>query len=99
MITIKFLGKPVHLELVDHKYENGRRAIEARDAMTLEHFGMVTVNIPEADLETDEACIKVWSENSYWVPQILSALKDRFVPTGREVHTGYVSAPVYRLTG
>jgi hypothetical protein len=97
MITIDFLGTPTHLELVDHTYTNGRRAIEARDAMTLENFGMITVNLPEADLADDEVCVKVWSENSMWVPQLLAQLKDKFVPTGREVRTGFVSAPIYKI--
>lgn len=96
MITIDFLGKPVQLELVDHNYtDNGRRAIEA--ISDGEPFGMVTVNIPEANLAPDEVCVKVWSENAYWVPQLLAKLKDKFVPTGREVRTGYVSAPVYKI--
>lgn len=98
MITIDFLGEKVHLELVEHRYRDGNRlAIEARDAMTLENFGMLTVNLPEAALADDEVCIKVWSENSAWVPQVLAQLKDKFVPTGREVRTGFVSAPVYKI--
>jgi hypothetical protein len=96
MITIDFLGKPVKLQLVPHTYsDNGRLAIEAHD-----HdgpFGMLTVNIPEADLADDEVCVKVWSENAYWVPQLLAKLKDRYIPTGRSVRTGFVSAPVYRI--
>lgn len=96
-MIINFLGKPVNLQLVDHKYtDNGRRAIQAV-CDDEEVFGMLTVNIPEAELAEDEICVKVWSENSYWVPQILSTLKDRFVPTGREVSTGFVSAPVYKV--
>lgn len=98
MITIDFLGEKVHLVLVEHTYrDNGRRAIEARDSMTLENFGVLTVNIPEAQLADDEVCIKVWSENAYWVPQVLHQLKDKFIPTGREVPTGFVSAPVYKI--
>ena len=98
MITIDFLGTPTHLELVEHRYrDNNRLAIEARDAMTLENFGMITVNLPEADLADDEVCVKVWSENSMWVPQVLEQLKDKFVPTGRSIPTGFVSAPVYKV--
>ena len=82
---------------MNHTYNNGRKAIEAKDAMSLENFGMITVNIPEAELAEDEVCIKVWSDNSYWVPQILAQLKDKFIPTGREVRTGFVSAPIYRV--
>lgn len=95
MIKITFLGKPVNLELVDHTYTNGRRAIEA--VCDEGAFGMLTVNLPEADLADDEVCIKVWSENSYWVPQVLAQLKDKFVPTGREIPTGFVRAPVYKI--
>lgn len=96
MITIQFLGKPVNLELVEHRYtNNGRLAIEA--VCDEGSFGFLTVNIPEANLADDEVCVKVWSENSYWVPQVLEALKDKFVPTGREVPTGFVRAPVYKI--
>ena len=97
MIKINFLGKPVNLELVEHRYtDNGRLAIQAV-CDDEEVFGMLTVNIPEANLADDEVCIKVWSENSYWVPQVLAQLKDKFVPTGREVSTGFVRAPVYKI--
>lgn len=97
MITIDFLGTPTHLLLVNHTYTNGRLAIEAKDAMSLENFGMITVNLPDAELADDEVCVKVWSENSMWVPQVLAQLKDKFIPTGRVVPTGFVTAPVYRI--
>ena len=95
MVSINFLGKKVTLKLVNRTYDNGRIAIEAVTGG--ESFGILTVNIPNADLAKDEVCVKVWNENAYWVPQVLSSLKDRFVPTGREIRTGFVSAPVYRL--
>jgi hypothetical protein len=97
-VTIDFLGTPTNLKLVNHTYNhNGRIAVEAVDAQTGEPFGMITVNLPDVCLEHDEVCIKVWSENSYWVPQVLAQLKDKFIPTGREVRTGFVSAPVYKI--
>lgn len=95
MITINFLDKKISLTLTDHTYTNGRRAIQA--VTDDEVFGMITVNIPEAELADDEVCVKVWSENSYWVPQVLAAMKDKFIPTGREVRTGFVSAPIYKI--
>jgi len=95
-MIINFLGKPVNIELVDHVYtDNGRRAIQA--VCDEGPFGMLTVNIPDAELADDEICVKVWSENAYWAPQVLSQLKDKFVPTGREVPTGFVSAHVYKV--
>jgi hypothetical protein len=97
MITIDFLGTPTNLTLVEHRYrDNDRLAIQAvcDDGET---FGMLTVNIPEAELAPDEVCIKVWSENNSWVPQLLAQLGDKFIPTGRSVRTGFVSAPVYRV--
>ena len=98
MITINFFDKKISLKLVNHTYsQNGRIAVEAVDAATDEPFGMVTVNIPEVCLEHDEVCVKTWSGNAYWVPQVLAALKDKWVPTGREVRTGFVMAPVYKI--
>lgn len=96
MITIDFLGQPTNIELVEHRYrDNNRLAIQAvcEDG---EPFGMLTVNL-ETPLADDEVCIKTWSENSAWVPQVLAALKDKFIPTGREVPTGFVRAPVYKI--
>lgn len=96
MITINFLNEPVNLTLVEHTYtDNGRRAYEA--VCDEGRFGMLTVNIPEADLADDEVCIKVWSENASWVPQVLAAMKDKFIPTGRSIPTGFVTAPVYKV--
>ena len=102
MITIDFLGENVSLELVEHRYtDNNRLAIRAMERVlgtnNLSPFGMLTVNIPDADLADDEVCIKVWSENASWVPQVLAALKDKMIPTGREVPTGFVRAPVYKI--
>jgi hypothetical protein len=95
-MIVNFLGKPVKIQLVDHTYtDNGRRAIEA--VCDEGHFGMLTVNVPKAELADDEICVKVWSENAFWAPQVLSELRDKFVPTGREVRTGFVSAPVYKI--
>lgn len=94
--TINFLGKPTQIELVEHRYfDNGRLAIQAigYDGP----FGFLTVNLPEAELADDEICVKVWSENAAWVPQVLAQLKDKFVPTGRSVPTGFVSAPIYKV--
>jgi len=96
MIVIDFLGTPTNLTLVEHRYrDNDRLAIQA--VCDEGPFGMLTVNIPDAELAPDEVCIKVWSENSTWVPQLLAQLGDKFIPTGRSVHTGFVSAPVYRV--
>jgi hypothetical protein len=97
MITINFLGTPTNIRLEEHRYsDNGRLAVQAVVAETGEPFGMLTVNL-DTPLADDEVCVKVWSENSYWVPQVLAALKDKWIPTGREVPTGFVLAPVYKI--
>jgi hypothetical protein len=94
-ITINFLGKSVTLSFVEHRYrDNGRLALEAVDALTGEPFGMVTVNL-DTPLADNEVCVKVWSENAAWVPQVLEALKWEY--TGRDVPTGFVRAPVYKI--
>jgi hypothetical protein len=95
-VTINFLGTPTKIFLTEDRYvDNGRLAIQAicEDG---EPFGMLTVNL-DTPLADDEICVKVWSENSAWVPQVLAALKSKFIPTGREVPTGFVTAPVYRI--
>lgn len=94
-VTINFLGKPTQIELVEHRYsDNNRLAIQA--VSDGEPFGMLTVNL-DTPLADDEVCIKVWSENAAWAPQVLAALKSKFIPTGRSVPTGFVTAPVYRI--
>ena len=95
-MTINFFGNPTNIELVESRYSyNDRIAIHA--VCDDGPFGFLTVNIPEADLAEDEICIKTWSENSSWVPQVLDALKSTLIPTGRSIPTGFVSAPVYRV--
>lgn len=94
--TINFLGTPTQIELIEHRYtDNNRLAIQA--ICDEGPFGMLTVNLPEAELADDEVCIKVWSENAAWVPQVLAAFKDKFIPTGRSIPTGFVTAPVYKI--
>ena len=94
-MIINFLGTPTNIEIVEHRYtDNGRLALQA--ICDEGAFGMLSVNIPDADLAEDEVCVKVWSENAAWVPQVLAQLKDTFVPTGRSVPTGFVTAPVYK---
>ena len=95
-MIINFLGSPTSIELVEHRYaDNGRLAIQA--VCDEGPFGTLTVNLPEVSLAEDEVCIKVWSENSAWVPQVLAQLPDRFIPTGRYVSTGFVKAPIYKV--
>lgn len=95
-MKINFLGRQVEIELATTVYtDNGRRAIQV--LCNEGPFGMLTVNIPDAELADDEVCVKVWSENSHWVPQVLEQLKDTFIPTGRSARTGFVEAPIYRI--
>jgi len=93
---VKFYGDIVSLTLAVGKYTNGRTAISA-SADNDGPFGTLTVNIPDAQLAEDEIIVKTYSENAAWVPQVLEQLKEHFTPTGREVHSGFISAPVYKF--
>ena len=90
MIAIDFDGQ--RITLVEDRYANGRLAIRAvcEDGSP---FGMLTVNL-DSPLADDEVFVKTWSENSSWAPQALEAM--HLIPTGREVSSGFVSAPIYR---
>ena len=61
-----------------------------------ERMGVLTVNIPKADLEDGEFAIKDWSENeSLSVQAFKSGL---FIDTGKTIPTGFTEAPVWKFT-
>lgn len=59
-------------------------------------YGTLTTYIEHAILASDEICVPSWNLQ----PQILAGFlaSGRFVDTGRVVPTGYVEAPVWRVT-
>ena len=84
------------------KYVNGRLAIQLVSADSCEGIlsagepvGMLTVNIPSAELEDGEFLVKTWSENEDLAGGALAS--GRFVDTGRRVPTGHVEAQVWRF--
>lgn len=98
---VNFLG--CDCEVVKHKYNNGRTALELviakddeeRDLFKGEPMTMATVNIPMANLEADEVVIKDYSENEGVLEALVKAgvVKD----TGKIIATGFVTCPVCKL--
>lgn len=104
----EFLQKDIELHV--ETYPNGRVAIQLWAPMELEEgetlaqgeelpmepYMTITVNFPNDQMAADEIAVKTWSENEgsdQWL--IEQGIID---PTpGRFIHSGYVSAPVYKL--
>ena len=61
-----------------------------------ETWGVLTVNIPEVELEEDEIIVKTYSENKEWATQLIQKLPETFIPTGKTVKTGFVECPIYK---
>lgn len=80
--------------LLKERYNNGRLALQLFSNM----HGMIatlTVNLPEEHLEDDEFFIKGWSENEAIIPDVLAS--NLFEDTGKQVHTGYTKAFVWKF--
>ena len=96
--TITLFGQSYDIEIKSDKYSNNNRlALSAYEKGTGDTFGDITVNVPYAQLEEDEICIKTWSENE-WVNQLLTLLPQHFKDTNRYVESGFVSAPIWKFT-
>lgn len=91
-------------KLVLHFYKYGDGSGTAIQAVTDdgEPYGALTKNAGRRDsdgyfLRADEVAVKTYSDNESWVPKVLEALPDVFIPTGKIVKSGYVTLPVYRI--
>lgn len=58
-------------------------------------YGMLTVNIPEADLLPGEILVKTWSENETLAAAALAS--GHFKDTGKRVPTGFCEAQVWEV--
>jgi hypothetical protein len=76
-------------------YGNGRPAIRLIDAEDGSSFGVLTVNIPEAELGDWEVIVKTWSENESLAKAAIAS--GRFKDTGRRVPTGWAEAQVWEV--
>ena len=97
-VDVEFCGKVWELCLDVVKYGNGRTAIQAYGRNDGEPFGIVTVNVPSAELGEGEILVKTWNDNVEWVPQVMMALPHVFKNTGRKVRVGYAMAEVWEFT-
>lgn len=94
---IEMFGEVYVIRLQCHHYENGRLAITAIDIFDNAPFGVLTINMPDEKLEENEICVKTWSENEYWVPQVLEFRQDLFEETSRFIPSGFVIANVWKV--
>lgn len=92
---INIHGTPCRFE-VSHYVNTGRLAIVVMGGGDFpEPFGNLTVNIPEAELEPGEICVRDWAENEMLAAVALET--GLFEDTGKRVPTGYVTAPIWRV--
>ena len=96
--TINCHGKTFDIDITVETYSNGNPALVAYVAETGERWGVISTNIPEANLISGEVCIKTWSENEIWVEQVLNQLSEDLSDTGVVIETGFVRSPVYRIS-
>lgn len=90
--TIKAYGE--ELRLILERYRNGRSAIRMESGIG-EPYGVLTVNIPEAVLATEEILVKTWAENEpFRAPALASGL---FKDTGRRIRIEFVDAEVWKF--
>jgi hypothetical protein len=59
-------------------------------------YGVLTINIPEVDLEEDEILVKTWSENTPMADTILHST-GLFKDTGKRVPSGMVDAEIWKI--
>lgn len=80
-------------------YFNGRLALEfwTEQEFGPEPFAKITTNLPEVHLNEGEVLIKDWAENEALADALVAA--GWFIPTGREVSSGWVFPMVARLGG
>ena len=78
-------------------YNNGRLALELIEVGTEEPIAVATVNLPEAQIGTDEVIIKDYSENT-GMQQMLIAAGVIQPEELQRIPTGFVTCPVHKLT-
>lgn len=93
--TITAFGKQYDVSISFDHYHNGRLAVRANTAEGT--FGMVSVNIPAADIGPDEFAVKNYNENQGWAEDLLEQMSDQFENTGRTAQSGFVTCPIYRI--
>lgn len=83
-IKLKFYVWPTRPALVVH---NSR-----------ERHGMLSINVPEAELADNEFVAKLYSENEKWAGLLLEQHPEWFVYTGRITKLSFIECPIYQIT-
>jgi len=84
----------VKLQLRNYSH-SGRWAIRMFAIETGEPVALITVNLPDEELNSDEIFVKDYSENAGMLAWLVA--QDLVEDTGRKVQSGYVSIPVARV--
>jgi len=84
----------LHLEF----YNNFRPCILAVSSSG-EPYGKLSVNLPDFDIEPNQFFAKTYSENSYWVEEVLKQYPHRFeLVIDKGFHHNGIYFPLYQLT-
>ena len=87
--------EPFPLEIYKHYYMDGNTCLLAF-LKNGEQFGVITLNVPEIELEEDEVVVKNYSENRLWIQYIFDS--DVIIDTGKRISLGYIeNLPVCKL--
>jgi hypothetical protein len=93
MNTVKFMNWECKIKFA--QYRNQRIAMELVDHITHEPIAVVTINLPDVPLESDEVIIKNYSENTTMDVVLVNA--GIIGPPLRFVQTGFVTVPICKL--
>lgn len=93
-LSYKAYGHDVTVEPHFGRYGQHRLAISFHS--NGEHFGVLTVNLPEVDLTRNEVIIKDWSENEALAAAAFAA---GWIVLVAEVPSGFVTAKICKLDG
>jgi len=75
-------------------YSNGRLAIQSFTQFG-EPYAILTINIPEQELQDGEIIVKTWSENENISRAVLET--GLFIDTGKRISAGFCEAEIWKL--
>lgn len=97
LYKISAFGRIRNLFMVPTKYrENGALAVVVNEVGhdgTVEHFGVLTINLPQSPVSESFAFCKTYSENEGWAEALLKSAGA--VKTNRFVYLRYATAVMY----
>lgn len=85
-------GEEKEVTLLKEAYINNKR-IAIVGIEDEEPYGVLSVNLADAELAENEVAIKTWGENELWAKSALQS--GFFLDTGKRIPTGWCEASVW----